>query len=69
MTPLTVRQPLRFHAARLGRCIDAHRTMPSVILHLCASVPPDPTALERFDQAEPFTAASVWSFSRRTGKE
>ena len=35
MTPLTVRQPLRFHAARLGRCIDAHRTMPSVIPH-CA---------------------------------
>ena len=25
MTPLTVRQPLRCHAARVGRCIDVHR--------------------------------------------
>jgi hypothetical protein len=25
MTPLTVRQPLRCHAAHLGRCIDVHR--------------------------------------------
>jgi hypothetical protein len=25
MTPLTVRQPLRCHEARLGRCIDVHR--------------------------------------------
>jgi hypothetical protein len=32
--PLTVRQPLRCHAARLGRCIDVHRTMPSVIPHV-----------------------------------
>jgi len=42
--PLTVRQPLRCHAARLGRCIDVHRTMPSVIPQ-SASVPPDPTQL------------------------
>jgi hypothetical protein len=27
---LTVRQPLRCHATRLGRRIDVHRTMPSV---------------------------------------
>ena len=25
MTPLSVRQPLPCHAARLGRCIDVHR--------------------------------------------
>ena len=44
MTPLTVRQPLHCHAARLGRCIDAHRTS---VRHPapCASVPPDPTQL------------------------
>src|SRR5262249_46617987 len=44
MTPLTVRQPLHCHAARLGRCIDAHR---SSVRHPapCASVPPDPTQL------------------------
>src|SRR6516164_2332438 len=34
MAPLTVCQPLRCHAARLGRCIDVHRTMPSVIPHV-----------------------------------
>ena len=32
--PLTVRQPLRCHAAHLGPCIDVHRTMPSVIPHV-----------------------------------
>src|SRR5262249_48250275 len=44
MTPFTVRQPLHCHAARLGRCVDAHRTS---VRHPapCASVPPDPTQL------------------------
>ena len=36
---------------------------------LCASVPPDNSPPERFDQAEPITAASVSSSSRRTGKD
>src|SRR5215831_10765952 len=32
------------------------------------SVPPDQQPPKIFDQAEPITAASVWSSSRRTGK-
>jgi len=47
------------------------RASDSAVRHpaLCTSVPPDPAApSERIDQAEPITAASVWSFSRRTGK-
>src|SRR5262249_28878531 len=41
IAPLTVRQPLRRHAARLGRCIDAQGTFHTPLGR--ASVPPDPT--------------------------
>src|SRR5215471_7439143 len=54
----------------LGRCTDvATWGIPTTVtsrMHVGAARPNSPR--ERIDQAEPITAASVWSSSRRTGK-
>src|SRR5262249_36864975 len=62
--------PLTMQRMHLGRCTDvATWGIPTTVtsrMHVGAARPNSPS--ERIDQAEPITAASVWSFSRRTGK-